>query len=355
MKSWRVILIVVPWVVAGCIPEIDDDLSTISAPRILAVQSQPAEAGPEKLVTTRALVAAPDGAKVPFIDWELCIDRKPLTELGPVSPACLSRTGNAAIQVPLGSGDSVGPFEIPRDACSLFGPTPPPPKANEPGGRPTDPDVTGGYYEPLVAFLGSSDKTLGMVRLDCGLPVGVPRDALKDYNARHRPNENPAIDAFSMGTAAPLTDIPPDDGSSSPEVVSPHEHLTVRATYAACPRTPVCGDGQCSAGETKDQDSCPADCPDDTAKGCTGAETYAWYDGTSHTVVDRREGIAVSFYSTDGAIDDRRTGVAATDPDQSHVETGWTAPGRAGDVVLWAVIRDDRGGVSWQRYRLRVK
>ena len=30
------------------------------------------------------------------------------------------------------------------------------------------------------------------------------------------------------------------------------------------------------------------------------------------------------------------------------------APDTSGDVALWVVLRDDRGGTAWQRHRVRV-
>jgi hypothetical protein len=88
------------------------------------------------------------------------------------------------------------------------------------------------------------------------------------------------------------------------------------------------------------------------SKGCTGAETYAWFDMNAGAIVDRREAIAVTWYSTAGDFSDRRTGVSETDRDEARTETTWTAPAKAGTETLWAVIRDDRGGVSWQSYRI---
>jgi len=38
-----------------------------------------------------------------------------------------------------------------------------------------------------------------------------------------------------------------------------------------------------------------------------------------------------------------------------HVDNAWTAPGATGAVKLWVVLRDDRGGVSWERYAVAVQ
>jgi hypothetical protein len=115
----------------------------------------------------------------------------------------------------------------------------------------------------------------------------------------------------------------------------------------------VCGDGIC--GEREDASSCADDCPAGVGKGCTGAETYAWFDTASERIVDRREGIGVTWYSTAGEFTERRVGVAESDPDTPKTATRWTAPAMGGEQTLWAVIRDDRGGVSWSTYRIRVE
>jgi len=331
---------------SACIPTITDDLATVGKPRLLAVATTPAEATPAASITLRALVATPPGARAPAVDWELCLDRKPLTELGAVSPACLDRAGDAAVEESAGRGDEVT-SSVPRDACSLFGPNPPPPKPGETGGRPVDPDPTGGYYQPVIAFL-ASEPTLGAVRLNCGVP-GLTPDQRVEFGNRYRINENPRVDMLQMGASDVL---PPDDTADAPSVRR-GSVIKLTAEWAACPRKAVCGDGIC--GEREDATSCAADCPAGTSRGCTGAETYAWFDVAADRIVDRREGIAVTWYSTAGDFSERRTGVAETDADEPSARTTWTAPAKTGEQILWTVIRDDRGGVSWNSYRVRVE
>ncbi|HEX3594926.1 MAG TPA: hypothetical protein VHU80_07490, partial [Polyangiaceae bacterium] len=153
-RHFAVLLVVASAFASACIPTITDDLATIAKPRLLAVATTPAEAAPATSVALEALVAVPPDARSPAVSWELCLDRKPLTELGAVSPACLDRGADAAIEQSAGQGQEVA-SAVPREACSLFGPNPPPPKPGETGGRPADPDPTGGYYQPVVAFLGN--------------------------------------------------------------------------------------------------------------------------------------------------------------------------------------------------------
>lgn len=333
---------------SGCIPTVTDDLSTVEKPRLLAVATSPAEAAPGAAVTFSALVAVAPGARRAPVDWALCVDRKPLTELGAVSSACLHPGESDASTVEfVGRGDEI-PSAVPRDSCSLFGPNPPPPKnPTDPGGRPVDPDPTGGFYQPVLAFL-SGEPALGAIRLSCGIP-GLSPDQRVELGNRYRLNENPRLDSVMLGDGTEVL----VDAAAEPVAVSRGAKLTFRAEWAACPRKSVCGDGVC--GEREDVTSCPDDCSAGASNGCTGAETYAFYDASADKVVDRREGIAITWYSTGGDFSSRRVGVAEGDPDSTRVETKWTAPSTAAEHSFWAVIRDDRGGVSWTTFRLRVR
>jgi hypothetical protein len=332
----------------ACVPEVDDNLSFVDAPRILAVRATPAEISTEKTTAIEALVAAPDGAAVPEINWQMCLERKPLTELGPVNPACLDFiVGGDETRVPLGTGQTADVTTV-REACRLFGPIAPPPEGGMKGGRPVDPDATGGFYQPVVAFLGG-EPTLGMVRLDCGLPL-APREALIEYNSLHKPNGNPALSLLSLSDGSASTVLEPGSGPAS-AAVPLGLTVTLRAEWQQCPREAVCEDDICSEGE--DLTSCAADCT--TPLSCAGSETYHWYDPGTRQVTPRRESILVAWYATGGDFTERQTGVLEADPDSSTTETQWVAPSAAGEVKLWVVLRDDRGGSSWQEYRVNVE
>jgi len=328
----------------ACVPEIDDNLSLVTTPRIVAVRSTPAEIAVEGTTTVEAFVATPDGADVPDIRWQMCLERKPLTELGPVDPSCLEFVADGdETRVPLGTGATAELTAV-REACRLFGPIAPPPENGMKGGRPVDPDATGGFYQPVVAFLGDQ-PTLGMVRLDCGLPLAPP-EATIEYNSLHKPNGNPAVSRLSLGD----TELEPG-GATASAVVPPGQTVTLRADWQECPRDAACEDGICSEGE--DATSCAADCT--TPVSCTGAETYSWYNADTREVTPRREGIFVAWYATAGDFTERETGVAESDPDVATSSTQWIAPNTAGEVKLWLVLIDDRGGSSWQEYRVNVE
>ncbi|HEY3493968.1 MAG TPA: hypothetical protein VGK73_04750, partial [Polyangiaceae bacterium] len=286
----------------GCVPEFDDDTSRVAAPRVLAIQSAPAEVRDriDETATVTALVAGPDGSEAPEPFWSLCIDRKPLSELGPVSPKCIeSPEPGAEFAESLGTGVSVE-AAIPETACQLFGPQRPDPKPGEPSGRPVDPDPTGGYYQPVVAWLGST-AVLGAVRLGCAL-----RDV--DFNRRYRPNENPELAAFeAVRSDGSVLAFDPEE----PVTLAPGERVNLRASFAECPAVDVCGDGIC--GPDEDQTSC-MDSGDDCAapRGCTGAERYVYFDSLAQSVSDRRESLTVSWYATDGTFDGPRTAGSAS-------------------------------------------
>ena len=137
------------------------------------------------------------------------------------------------------------PATLPELACQLFGPERPDPKPGEPAGRPVDPDPTGGFYQPVLAWL-DGDVVVGGVRITCGL-FNVSPSVSTDFTGRYQLNENPVIERLELvasdGTVTPL-----EDGTEAS--VRAGASYTVRAVFPACPSEPVCGDGICSSGET---------------------------------------------------------------------------------------------------------
>ncbi len=341
----------------ACVPEFDDDAALVSEPRVLAVRSVPAEAGADETVTLEVLVASPEGEDDGDVapDWALCSERKPLTELGPVAQACVDEFGsNSDKLVSLPSG-LTSQATLPEDVCRYFGPLTPPKVQGQAAGRPVDPDPTGGYYQPVLVDAATSGSTasvsLGSVRLTCE-PPPLAREELIQYALRYRPNENPSIDAVTISGDARLTLTP--DGPASENRVKPGSVLTLAASFASCPRTAECGDGICSSGE--DVTTCATDCGSDASiTGCTGSESYVWVNPRTNRVEDRHEGITVSWYATSGKFDSAQTGFTESDAETTSVSNRFTAPSTPGTVRMWVVIRDDRGGVGWQRYELQVK
>jgi hypothetical protein len=305
---------------SACVPDFDDETSRITSPRVLAIRAFPAEAPKNQKVELTALIATPDGAEPEAPGWSLCLDRKPLSELGPLSPRCLaSPEPEPEIAQLLGEGSQVT-ATLPAKVCQLFGPERPDPKAGEPSGRPVDPDQTGGFYQPVLSWLAGS-AVVGAIRLDCPLS-GATREATVQYNERHRENRNPELAAFELLRAdGSSADLGSDDELPS---VARGERVTLRARF-----------GDCGDAET-----------------CLGAESYLVYDREAERLEERRETLVVSWFSSAGKLDEERSD--SGEAEEPAATNTFTVPNHSGEVRLWAVVRDDRGGVSWRAGRLRV-
>ncbi len=333
---------------SGCKPEFADIDAIVSSPRVVAVSATPAEAAPLVPVTFDALFVTPAGAGDPAgLSWAYCVARKPLTDEGTLAPECLAASSADLVQ--LGGGeDPKGP--VPAEACQLFGPDLPPPMPGFPTGRPVDPDASGGYFQPVRLLVpGASDSAVvGTARLSCGL-AGATADQSIEFNQRYRFNVNPAVDALRLRVGSEWTTVPADAGGDAGATVHSGASVTLQVAWASCPSGRDCGDGVCDIDE--DNVHCPKDCL--VPHGCTGAERYLLFDPETHALVDRREGIRVSWFTTAGTFDVDRTDRSADDTTPSSTNT-WTAPSGHGDVHLWVVLRDDRGGSGWQSYRIAV-
>jgi hypothetical protein len=333
-------------VVASCQPNLDDTVSIVTTARVLAIQSNPAEAPPMSAVRYTALVAEGSGqdAGAPKLHWDYCNARNPLKNLGPVNTVCLS-PGSSALSS-LGSGLKVA-GAIPSLACGNFGPNAPPAMDGGMAGQPVNPDFTGGYYQPVTVFLPQASgvaDTLYFTRLSCGF-AGANQASQGILAARYHLNENPEVASLTAGGVTFVTNA---KGAQNP--VSRGQKLALEVAWPSCPRVDACGDGVCGADESAM--TCPKDCM--TPKGCGGAERFVNFDLTTQAVVDQREGIHVSWYATAGSFDQDRTGRAGTD-DATTSDDGWTAPSQVGLVNVWVVLRDDRGGIGWAEYVLDVR
>lgn len=312
---------------AACTPSFSDATSIVSgSPRLLAVQATPAEVATGKTFAMTALYVGPSGnASASGVDWAICLLQNPLGDPDPIAPGCFVTSSSDL--TPLGAGTTVK-GTMPSDACELFGPESPPPQAGEPAPRPTDPDATGGFYLPVRIASGAGDWSAATERIACP-PSGVTLPVLTAFNSEYVANQNPSVASLaSVGSDGTATTAPPDspDGGAPPLGVVAGAHLTLRASWPACPASPG---------------------------ACGGAETYVYIDPTSKQVETGRESIVASFYATAGAFDLDRVGRDSTD-DATTVDDGWTAPSAAGTVHLWVVLRDARGGVGWESYTLTV-
>jgi len=333
----------------GCEPTFSDRNSEVLERRILAIQVTPAQARPGVEVQLRALVVEPSGTlRNLALDWAFCNAPKPIAETNDVSAECLAASGEQFDQL---GRKAVVEAKLPADGCRLFGPDVPPSMSGQPPGRPSDPDGTGSYYQPLRAIASNLHEpivALGQASLLCGSP-NLSGDQLLDYQRRQRVNEHPAITGVLVDgdESKPLSE---DDGATTPLSVSPGQQLALRVTWPACPSEAACGDGICSSDEKA------ADCPEDcmTPKGCAGAEAFVYYDPLTRQVVERREAMRVSWFSGSGSFQDDHTG-RREDEMQTFSDGLWTAPQTLGMAHLWVVLRDNRGGTSWQSYVVDVE
>jgi hypothetical protein len=333
-------------VASACKPDLDQTISIVTEPVVLAVRSDPPEALPRGKVTYTVLYVDRSGPVAkPAIDWAFCDARKPLAELGPVNTKCLAPSGTWLS--PLGTGSQVN-GDIPSDACKNFGPDVPVPVMDQPPGRPVDADPTGGYFQPVRVVAPGNAITLAETRLSCGL-AGAPPDVAVDFGHRYHDNENPSVASLSVVTGtsagAPLRTT---GSGTNPAVAG--AHLALRVAWASCPTTDACHDGVCGPDETST--GCPADCA--MPRGCSGAERFVAFDAETQALADQRESVAVAWFATGGSFDSDRTGRGSTDTATTS-DNGWTAPAGAGPVHLWVVLRDDRGGIGWAEYVLDVR
>lgn len=348
MRIFSLLLVVAA---GGCKPDLAGRRSLVEGSRVLAVRSEPATAKPSDSVMYDALFVNTDGNADPEpLDWALCIARKPLTETGPVNQNCLAREGDALEM--LGTG-GIAMASVPTDACALFGPTPQTPEAGEAAPRPVDPDTTGGFYQPVrVVFeadSGGDQYTLGVTRLACGLG-GATQEQAAEFTRKNKANENPSLAAVVIqrdgASDQKLSAIDADDLVH----VDRGARMHLLARWPDCPAEPECGDEICSPGE--DTESCDEDCRQ--PHGCKGSEPYVYFDPITRKLTDRREAMRVSWFASDGEFNHDRTGRSEYEVGSADSDNDWTAPDADTEVSIWVVLRDDRGGVGWGSYRLRV-
>ena len=285
----------------GCVTPLADLTPYVDSPRVLAVAATPAEVEAGEAVTLTALYADAGGTleEAP-LDWAFCAAPHPLAELGPVAASCLSPDSDDLLA--LGAGIRVTGV-VPDDACSLFGPNPPPPQGDEPAGRPADPDATGGYYQPALAF-DADQPTLAPVRVRCGL-ANVTQETYVAWNSGYTSNVAPFPTLHTPGT------------------VAAGDTVTLTVSW------PGCGIG-----------------------ACEGAETYVVWDPEAKQLTSRREAISATWFTTGGELALARNGRDGADS-ATEVDNTWTAPD-AGAAALWVVLRDERGGVGFSGTVLTV-
>lgn len=289
---------------ASCRPDLGERESLVTRTQILAVRGEPPEVRPGERARYSLLVATPDGPLLaPSASWALCAAPKRLTENGAASAACLDED---AVR-PLADGAATIDAATPSDACALFGP-----EVTSAELRPRDPDVTGGYYQPLRVRLTSPlgvVTAFGLERIACAL-TNAAADVTADFGDRYTPNANPALHPVTAtldGSPVRLDAIP--RGAT----------ITLRASWPEA-----------------------------------SAERYVVYDLASRSLAVRREAMRVSWSTTAGAFERDRTGRAEDEP-EVFTDNTWTAPAEARVVHVFVVLRDARGGVAFEALTLRTR
>ena len=287
---------------ASCKPDFGERESLVDRTQVLAVRIDPPEAKPGDTVTTSLLVVSPDGPiEAPPASWGFCETAKLLTENGSVSAACLG-AGNVPIADVRGGVTAA----LPMSGCLVFGP-----ETQSAEVRPRDPDVTGGFFQPIRVRVASADggdggdpvTAFGFARLVCNL-AQAPADIATQFRAQYKLNLNPTllpIEAHLEGATQPV----------ALDAVPRGARVVFRASWR----------------------------PED-------AETYALYDVQNQVVATRRESMRVSWYTTAGSYAEDRTGRTETEPD-TFTENTWTAPADARVSHLSFVLRDSRGGMAF--------
>jgi hypothetical protein len=290
--------------IAGCKPNFGEPASLVDGPRILAVKADPPEVRPSMPATFTALVVSPSGTDAaPPVDWSLCLTPKPLDENNIVSTACLGDMGIMAVAM----GAPTATATVPANACALFGPDPPPQMMGQPPLRPRDPDVTGGYYQPL-RLDDAGTVGFALERVTCDL-AQAGADLAVQYAMTYQANTNPSL----LPLAALVNDAPVA------------------------------------------LDALPAGAAVDFVTGwpAESVESFPVFDLPSASLITHRESMRVSWFATDGSFMHEVTG-REEDDSATWTDDVWTAPATPGVVHVWIVLRDSRGGTDFAAYDVTV-
>ena len=276
--------------VLSCRPDFGERDSLVVETQVLAVRGDPPEAKPGENVTYSLFVASPEGPVVAPAASWAFCATPKLLTENGAVSAACLANGVRAI----GDGATVS-AAIPADACQLFGP-----ETSSQDLRPRDPDATGGFYQPVRVALDGR-LSFGQERVRCN-PKSIAALQAADFDRRYRVNANPEITSVDV-----------------PESVAPSSHHVLRVNWPEA-----------------------------------SAETYVHYDPTTTLVVDVRETMRVSWFTSAGAFEHDRTGRTAQER-ETFTENAWNAPSAAGNVELYVVLRDDRGGVAFVHRTIAVR
>jgi hypothetical protein len=290
---------------AACRPDFGLPVSVVTEQRIIAVEASPPEALPGAVVHLKVTSGGPAGALLLNASFGFCTSPRPLVEPNVVNADCL---GGAAAVSPIADGVQETDATLPTNACLQFGPDTPSQQPGEPPYRPRDPDVTGGFYQPVRVALDDGLEAIALVRIRCNLPNASTEQAVA-FSQRYTDNQNPAFTRLELRV---------DGVAIDPLQVRAGSKVTLHAEWDS-----------------------------------GSAEAYVVHRAVDDTLVDHREALRVSWFTTGGSIPLVATGRGEDDP-ASFTETTWETPA-AGAGWLWAVLRDSRGGSAVQALAYTVR
>ncbi|HVY40479.1 MAG TPA: hypothetical protein VHM31_21220 [Polyangia bacterium] len=314
MRRWVLIASLGLASAAGCKPDLGAPPSLVAGPRILAVRGLPAESVPGGTVTYDILAVDVTGtAPAPDVAWAQCLLPDPPAFGNDVSDACLTIPDDAG-PAPTFTG------AIAPNVCAIFGPQTPPVMKGQPPTRPADPDPTGGFYPPVRAVWQATGLVaFALERVTCRL-ANAPPDVATDYATKYTANQNPLLSGLLVASGDDVTPL-----------------------YAAGQSTPP----PAAAIRAGQRVLLQADFSDDSA------ETFLVWDVVQLKLLEQRESLRVAWYATGGAFRRDVTGRASDDP-ATYTQNEWTAPATPGPVHLWAVLRDNRGGIDFASAEIDV-
>jgi hypothetical protein len=342
------------WVVLGVLSctEAFAPVSTLSAPRVLAIRSSPVELLADGGVLLQALVYLPEGAGDAGFTWTWC----PQLGSATTNYACAITAADLAAALTADAGPDAGSadasvtvsYELGTSATPTFT-WPVPPEliqtlcVTAPTGGPSDGGADAGSDAGAAA--GSDGGTgSATVRLSCsssltvaielGLTAGTTtseayRSLTAEFTATRTDNTNPELTALQL---------PPVDGG---DVTLTGGTLAAGRAYALTALLPA------TASDTYAQ----------SLNGPPGEDAGA-------RTTTRYEGLSVAWYVEQGSLAAATTSLPAGGPDDAGLDTRdwaaltrntWTVPASTrGPVRLIAVVRDTRLGVGWAEARFTV-
>ena len=293
-------------------PEIGSPQSLLVAPRVLAVRVEPPEVAPGDSTRLTLYAAEPgtalsesSAAALRNSQWALCLAPKPPVDNNFISERCLQ--DDSAVSVLAVRGTQVE-VTVPPDACARFGPQTPPQPPGQPPVRPREPDDTFGYYQPVRVRVPELGLTaLAGVRILCGLPGATPELAAA-YRRQYVPNRNPEILAL---------------GASAGDSPLPLRGLPAGATITLR-LTPQQG----------------------------SAEPFLLVSPGAQSLSIQQEALRVSWFADQGSYNHATT---MSEVQGAAITNDWTAPSGPAAVLLFAVLRDSRGGVAVLQQPVQVQ